>query len=342
VVRNLHVSFIRFENGKGLFVTTLYRKRGKYARRFTHSGMAGLAAVGIMIAPVVANEFPGTSVDPWEAPSPSSVLSVSTESLSTETQVSDKLRDKVLEYSVKDGDTIGTIAEKFGVSKETVLWQNDLTDKSKIKPGQIIEILPVSGIAHRVKKGDTIYSIAKKYDANTQPIVDFPFNTFTNDETFELAVGQIVIVPEGVRKSSGLKYIPRVRQTTPNAGTVVALGSFAWPTSGVITQNFAWYHTAIDVANRSAPKILAADSGTVIVAGWPDSWGYGNRVVIDHGNGYKTRYAHMASVYVSVGQTVNQGDAIGKMGSTGRSTGTHLHFEVIRNGVKLSPLSVLQ
>lgn len=341
-IKNLHVSFLQIETGKGFFVTTLYRKRGKYARRFTHSGMAGLAAVGIMIAPVIADEFPGTSVDPWEAPSPSSVLSASTDTPSTETLVSDKMRDKIIEYEVQEGDTIGTIAEKFDVSKETILWQNDLTEKSTIKPGQTIEILPVTGVAHTVKKGDTIYSIAKKYDVDAQPIVNFPFNSFTNDESFDLAVGQSVIVPDGVKKETGTKFVPRATQLTPNAGTVVASGTFVWPASGKITQNFAWYHKGLDIANSSAPSILAADSGTVVVAGWPDNWGYGNRVVIDHGNGFRTLYAHLSAIYVNVGQTVKRGDSIGRMGNTGRSTGTHLHFEVIRSGAHLNPLTVLQ
>jgi murein DD-endopeptidase MepM/ murein hydrolase activator NlpD len=132
------------------------------------------------------------------------------------------------------------------------------------------------------------------------------------------------------------------RQITPDAGTVVASGQFVWPSSGTITQRFVWYHQGIDVANRAAPNILAADSGTVIVAGWLDNYGYGNRVMIDHGNGYKTLYAHMQKTYVIAGQTVARGSAIGQMGSTGRSSGTHLHFEVIRGGVHINPLTVLQ
>jgi murein DD-endopeptidase MepM/ murein hydrolase activator NlpD len=157
----------------------------------------------------------------------------------------------------------------------------------------------------------------------------------------ELAIGQTIIVPDGVIPQAK-QVSPRIRQITPNAGTVVASGQFVWPTSGTITQRFVWYHRGLDIANRAAPNILAAESGTVVVAGWPDGYGYGNRVIIDHGNGYKTLYGHLSSVYVVPGQTVNRGNAIGKMGSTGRSTGVHLHFEVIRNGVYLNPLSVLQ
>lgn len=341
LVKNLHLSFLRFEEGKGVFVTALYRQRGKMARRLMHGSMAGLAAAGMMLAPIIAQEFPGRSVDPWEIPSTSAVLSATTEDPNTTTLISEKMRDKIIEYTVQEGDTVSTIAEKFGVDTDTIIWQNDLNSKGTIKPGQTLEILPVMGVSHKVSKGDTVYSIAKKYDTSPQGVVDFPFNSFTNDETFELAIGQVVIVPDGIPPKAA-PTSPRIRQVTPDAGTVVASGSFVWPAGGTITQRFVWYHKGIDIANNAMPSILAADSGTVIVAGWPDGYGYGNRVVIDHGNGYRTLYGHLSRIYVVPGQTVARGDAIGKMGSTGRSTGIHLHFEVIRNGIYLNPLTVLQ
>lgn len=341
LVKILHLSFIKFESGKSFFATILYRQRGKMARRLVHSGMAGLAALGVMIAPVIAQEFPGTSVDPWEIPSPFSVLSASIEDPEVMTDISNKPRDKVVEYIVKEGDTVSSIADKFGVSTDTVLWQNDLNSTDRIKPGQKLDILPVSGVSHKVTKGDTIFSISKKYDSPSQAIVDFPYNTFVNDETFELAVGQIIVVPDGV-KPSVKPSAPRIRQITPDAGTVVASGTFVWPASGTISQGFAWYHKGLDIANRAGPDILAADAGTVVVSGWPDGYGYGNRVVIDHGNGYRTLYGHLSKVYVVAGQTVARGAAIGKMGCTGRCTGTHVHFEVVKGGVYLNPLSVLR
>lgn len=340
LVKNLHLSFLMFESKKGAVVASLYRQRGKMARRLTHSGMAGLAALGIMIAPVIAQEFPGRSVNPWEVPSPSAVLSAATENPEIDTLVSDKVRDKIMNYTVSPGDTIKSIANKFGVSEDTLRWQNDLKG-DKIKIGESLQILPVTGVSHKVQKGDTVYSIAKKYDSDPQAIVDFPFNTFANDETFELAIGQVIIVPDGVMPSAAAPS-PRIRRITPDAGTVVASGQFVWPTSGRITQNFSWYHPGIDIANKEAPRVLAADSGRVIVAGWIDNSGYGSRVVIDHGNGYITRYAHLAKIYVRMGQSVNRGNAIGQMGTTGRSTGTHLHFEIIRSGVRVSPLNYLR
>ena len=341
LIKILHLSFLRFESGKTTFVTVLYRQRGKYAKRFIHSGMAGLAALGVMIAPVIANEFPGTNVDPWSIQSPSSVLTTATADTGISTDISAKPRDKTIEYTVTEGDTASSIAEKFGVMTDTILWQNSMGPKDKIKPGQTLQILPVTGVSHKVVKGDTVYSIAKKYDTSAQGIVDFPYNTFVNDETFELAIGQLVIVPEGVKPEEKPKA-PRSRQLTPDAGTVVASGQFVWPAAGQISQGFSWYHKGIDIANRAAPNVVAADAGTVVGAGWLDGYGYGNRVIIDHGNGYKTLYGHLQSAYVKAGQTVARGDAIGKMGSTGRSTGTHLHFEIIKGGAYLSPLSILR
>lgn len=336
--KKLHFSVLRFEEKKVSFVTSLYKQRGKLSRKLMHTGMASLAGVGMMIAPVIAHEFPGRSVNPWEIESNPSVLSATTESDGIETIVSEKVRDGVKLYKVEEGDTVASIAKKFGIDAKTISWQNSLT-KDKIKIGQTLEILPVIGIAHKVIRGDTVHSIAKKYDSSAQAVVDFPFNTFSNDETFELAIGQIVIVPDGVEPAEVIS--PRIRQITPNAGSVVASGNFVWPTNGTISQNFVWYHPGVDIANKTAPNVLAADSGVVTYAGCLN-WGYGCHVRIDHGNGYSTLYAHFQQIYVTAGQTVARGSAVGKMGSTGRSTGTHLHFEVVKNGVKLNPLSVLK
>jgi murein DD-endopeptidase MepM/ murein hydrolase activator NlpD len=341
--RKLHFSFRRFEAGKGVLVTALYRQRGKLARRLMHTSMAALAGLAMMIAPLVAQEFPGRNVNPWEITAPTAILSASTENPEMETFISDKIRDKNIEYQVQEGDTVSSIADKFGISQDTIRWQNDLKTKESIKVGQTLQILPVTGVVHKVQKGDTVYSIAKHYDASAQAIVDFPYNTFSNDETFALAIGQTIVVPDGVKPAEILwSPLARVKQITPDAGTVTALGNFVWPTQGTITQRFVWYHPGIDIANHGGPEVLAADSGRVVIAGWPDGVGYGNRVYIDHGNGYTTLYAHLAAVYVVAGQSVNRGDRIGKMGSTGRSTGVHLHFEISLNGARLNPLNILR
>lgn len=339
IFKSLHISFLRFEEKKGVFVTALYRQRGKLSRRLTHSGMAAITALGVVMAPMIAQEFPGRSVNPWEIASAPAVLSASTDDPGIDTQVSSKVRDSIIEYKVQEGDTIKSIAQKFDISESSIKWQNGLTN-DKIKIGQTLKILPVTGIAHKVQKGDTVYSIAKKYDSESQAVVDFPFNSFANDETFELAVGQTIIVPDGVMPAAAVAS-PSRRQITPDAGTVVASGQFVWPTQGVISQRYAWYHPGIDVANPSMPGVVAADSGKVIYAGW-DATGYGNMVLIDHGNGYRTRYGHLSQIFVISGQSVSRGSSVGRMGSTGRSTGPHLHFEIYLNGARLNPLNYLR
>ena len=265
------------------------------------------------------------------------------DAVETATIISDKPRDRIVTYEVQLGDTVSGMADKFGVSTDTIRWQNNLKSIDAIKPGQIVEILPVTGVMHKVKKGETVYSIADKYESNPQAIVDFPFNTFTNDETFALAIGQELMVPDGVMPEVQL-WSPRsyVAQRTPDAGVVTASGQFVWPAGGTLTQRYVWYHKGIDIANRSAPGIVAADSGTVVMAGWPDRSGYGNRVMIDHGNGFVTLYAHLAKTYVVSGQRVNRGDLIGQMGTTGRSTGIHLHFEIRQNDAAVNPLLYLR
>jgi murein DD-endopeptidase MepM/ murein hydrolase activator NlpD len=227
---------------------------------------------------------------------------------------------------------------------DTIMWENNLKKIDAIKPKQILKILPVTGVRHIVKRGETIYSIAKTYQIDAQAIIDYPFNTFANDETFALTAGQELIVPDGIKPSENIIDTQRnVAKTVAPIPGVVGEGNFMWPTSGVITQKFYWYHQAVDIANPSNPAILAAQSGTVVTAGW-NAGGYGNFVVIDHGNGYKTLYAHMLnnSILVQAGQKVNQGQKIGTMGSTGRSTGTHLHFEVKSPKGNLDPLTVLK
>lgn len=299
--------------------------------------MIALSAMGIMLAPVVSEQFPRG--DALHEIAPSAVLSAATQDPETQTIVTDH-QIEVFDYNVQDGDTVSSLAQKFNISEDTVRWENSLNKKSIIKPGQALKILPETGISHKVVKGETIYSIAKTHKADPQSIVDYPGNTFVNDETFSLAVGQTLIVPDGIPA----EVVPTrsvFAHKTPDAGTVVASGEFVWPTVGTITQEFRWYHKGIDIANRATPEVLAADSGTVIAAGWDPS-GYGNKIIIDHGNGYVTLYGHLQKIYVETGQRVARGNAIGQMGSTGRSTGTHLHFEIRAGGGFRNPLELLR
>lgn len=345
--------FYRFERVKDALVDTLYRRRGKYARPFVHTGMMGMLFSMVSLGPMILSQTVFSADSPEGTLPSAAVLGMSTADYNnalgtTSGELVEKYRGgEIVEYMVTEGDTTSSIAEKFDITTETVLWANDLTEKSTIKPGQTLKILPVAGIVHTVKKGETIYSIAKKYgldgDSGAQAIVDYPFNEFVDDEQFTIAVGQEVVVPGG-QKPDETRPAPSAyaSRLTPDAGVVSATGSFVWPASGRITQGYAFYHKAIDIANKGGGPILAADSGTVLVAGWPDNFGYGNRVIIDHGNGFVSLYGHLSRFRVVTGQRVNRGDVIGDMGSTGRSTGVHLHFEIRQNGVGLlNPLSFL-
>lgn len=349
-----HMIFRHFEKAKDFVVDNLYQKRGKYAQPFLHSSMVGLLVVAVTFGPLVLSEQ-AQADELAEGTLPTSVvLGVSTDlvsgqQLSTASGqgVIDFRGGEIVEYEVRPGDTLSSIAERFNLQLDTILWANDMTEKSKIKDGQVIKVPPVDGVVHTVKRGETIYSISKKYgldgEAGAQGIVNYPFNTFTDDEVFGLAVGQSLMIPDGVMPSP-IQSIPRSSTiaSTPNAGAVSAAGSFVWPASGRITQSYKFYHKAIDIASKGGGPILAADAGRVIVAGWPDNGGYGNRVMIDHGNGFVTLYAHLSVVRVVAGQTVNRGDVLGDMGTTGRSTGVHLHFEIKAGGVNQDPLSYLR
>ncbi|PIQ70344.1 hypothetical protein COS55_03315 [Candidatus Shapirobacteria bacterium CG03_land_8_20_14_0_80_40_19] len=331
------------EKGKSAVAEKLYQGRGKMVRPFLHSGMGGLVVLGIFLAPIITNSLSQDSFA--QTPPPSAVLSSATETTEMSTDISDKkYRAEIIEYKVEPGDTLSGVSQKFGISIDSIRWANNLASINAIKPGQILRIPPADGIIHKVKKGDTVYSVAKYYGIDPQGIVDYPFNTFINDETFALAVGQVLIVPDGTMPkvelwSPGQAYIA---QRTPDAGTVVASGAFVWPTSGTISQRYTWYHKGIDIANRAGTPVLAADAGKIIIAGWPDNIGYGNRVFIDHGNGFVTVYAHLSRVDVTVGQTVTRGNVVGLIGSTGRSTGPHLHFEIRASGKAQDPLAYLK
>lgn len=338
---------MKFEKGKNFLVDVLMVRRGANTALFVHLSVLGLA-VAVLVAggvfstgSVVSGSYPGVAANPLVAGATTSDTGsgVISSSITPVTIISDKPRDKTVDYEIKGGDTVSSIAQNFGVSENTILWANDLTSTSKLTAGDKLKILPVTGVSHKVEAGDSIYSVAKRYQANAQAIIDFPFNDIGDD--FALSTGQTLIIPDGAPPEKP-KAAPTQYLAEQNNVPVADLGSmqFVWPAVGTITQYFSWYHPALDIANLAGGPIHAADSGTVTVAGWPDGSGYGNRVVVDHGNGYTTLYAHMSAIYVSVGQRVSKGDVLGAMGSTGRSTGTHLHIELRKNGTALNPLGI--
>jgi murein DD-endopeptidase MepM/ murein hydrolase activator NlpD len=318
----------------------MYHQRGRFSQTFIGASMAILSFLTLVFSSQL-EDLINNSGNQGEG---STYLIMAADDAAANTLVSELPKGETTEYRVADGDTVSSIAQKFGVSIDTIMWENGLKSVDAIKVGQILKILPVTGVRYKVKRGETIYSIAKAYQVDPQNIIDYPFNTFSNDETFALSAGQELMIPDGIKPKETVldtgKYLAKT--VAPIAG-VVGEGNFMWPTSGTISQKFSWYHRAVDIANHSNPSIVAAQGGTVTSAGW-NAGGYGNFVVINHGNGYSTLYAHMVtgSVAVQAGQVVKQGQRLGTMGSTGRSTGTHLHFEIRGPNGNLDPLSLLR
>jgi len=325
-----------FEKRKDVLVDILMARRGTYQWPFLHISLVMLAVAGAASAPILANSYPGALPNTLGDFTPPSAVAVTLDTAQgVDTQRSEKPRDQVVTYTVKQGDTLKKIADQFGVSIDTIKWANDMT-KDALAIDQSLKIPPITGIVYKVREGDTIYSVAKKYRTEAQKIVNFPFNDFEDPETFALNIGQTLVVPDGIQPEAVApagRFVP----------TVFAGGSgqLIWPAGGMITQYPSWYHNALDIANPTAPGIAAADTGIVTLVEYL-KWGYGQHVMIDHGNGVSTLYGHLQAIYVKPGDKVSKGQIIGKMGSTGRSTGTHLHFEVRKNGAVVNPQSYLK
>lgn len=256
-------------------------------------------------------------------------------------------RDEVVKYEVKSGDTVSTIAAKFEISVNTILWENDLSSYSLIRPGDTLTILPVSGVRHEVESGESLSYIARQYDVDTDKIA----RANNLSDVSRLSIGEGLIIPGGKKitssrssgqssQSSSYSAISAVKKIV-KPKTTTASNKMFWPTDGhKITQYYSWRHHGLDIANKTGTPLYSSDAGTVESVGW--TRGYGNNIIINHGGGKKTRYAHLSRFYVSRGQRVDKGQSVGEMGNTGWSTGPHLHFEVIINGVRYNPLNYIK
>ncbi len=263
-------------------------------------------------------------------------------------------RTQIVEYVVEQGDSIGTIARRFGLNTTTILWENNLNSWSVIRPGQTLRILPDDGVSYKVKSGDTVARIASTYAIPATTIMDA--NGIV--ESAGLRIGETLVLP-GAKPPAPPP--PRYVATTPTRPPTPAApatptpipppsteevgeNEMVWP-AGVrrITQYYGPRHTGVDIAGPMRTPIYAATDGTVVFSGW-NSGGYGNMIILDHGNSLYTRYAHSTRNLVSVGDTVARGDVIALMGSTGRSTGPHLHFEVMKGGIynRVNPFSYVR
>lgn len=248
-------------------------------------------------------------------------------------------RQDVITYTVQTGDHLASIAAQFGLRRETLIWSNPELepDPGVLRIGQVLTILPVDGVYYTVLEGDSLAEIAQTLSSTVETIVDFEYNGI-DSAAAQLVPGQQLVVPGGIKAFNPMPVQPVV--TPVSTPKVQPSDRFLWPVKGVITQGYWDLHRAIDIDGREGQLVRASAAGTVIYASW-DLSGYGYLVMIDHGNGYVTYYAHLFGFYVDVGDVVEQGLPIGALGDTGNSTGPHLHFEIRKEGVHLNPLGVL-
>lgn len=239
-------------------------------------------------------------------------------------------RSHIVEYTVQPGDLVSFIASDYGISVNSILWANGIKNADSIQPGQVLKIPPVSGVVHVVKKGDTLSSLAKKYTADEAKIL--AFNSLPQDG--QLQIDDEIIIPDG--KMQAVSTISRIASAVTPSSTNAKLFSylpdlgsfFMLPTTGF---NWGKIHdrNGVDIANSCGTSIYAAAEGNVVIAddtGW--NGGFGKYIKITHSNGTETVYAHASKLKVEVGQAVDKGQLIAVMGTTGKSTGCHLHFEV--------------
>jgi LysM repeat protein len=256
-------------------------------------------------------------------------------------------RREIVYHEVQTGEVLGSISEAYGINLETLLAANNLTLRSYIRPGDRLVILPVNGLTHTVKKGDTVSKIASIYNAKAEDIVGF---NELPEEGKAIAVGDVLIVPGG-RRTIAISPTPSPRPgssgtitTRPStASPAAAVGGYIWPTNvRRVTQYYGLRHTGMDIAGPVGSPLYASKGGKVIRSQCGYNGGYGCHIILDHGGGITTLYGHASQLFVKVGDEVSQGEVIAFMGSTGRSTGPHIHFEVRVSGRKTNPLQYIK
>lgn len=287
----------------------------------------------LVFKPVLISE--NDTIDAIDASSSNVALSATTGALRVSTEDIDySTNDTISVYEVKKGDTLSTVAKLYGVSKNTIMWANDLKSERLIT-GDTLVILPITGVKHTVKKGDTLSTIAKKYRGDVDDIAKY--NGISADA--KLAIDDVVIVPEGeltVTLPTVAKSSTKITKVTIASGKVLdsygnttPMGFLIRPVVGGVKSQGLHGHNGVDIAASIGTPVLASADGEVIAA--RDSGyngGYGSMIIISHAGNIQTVYGHLSSVRVVVGQRVSQGDVIGGVGNTGKSTGPHLHVEV--------------
>lgn len=281
------------------------------------------------------------------------------------TTIPSRPRQELTKYTVQEGDTIFGISEKFGLDPETILWgnYNILQDNPHaLQPGQELNILPVNGTYYEWQDGDGLNGVASFFGVTPEDIINYPGNHMdpasVGDYTRpNIEPGTMLIVPGGrrefvswsaplgvTREDPALARVLGPGACDPISGGAVGYGAFVWPTNKHFLSGFDYSpksnHWGIDIAGSEGEGVYAADAGVVVYAGW-NNYGYGNMVMIDHGDGFQSLYAHLSAIYRFCGQSVGQGEGIGAIGSTGRSSGAHLHFEIMTATFKINPWDVL-
>lgn len=274
-------------------------------------------------------------------------------------------RQEIVKYTVLDGDTIFGIAEKFGLKPETILWGNYyvlLDNPHSLQPDQELSILPVNGTYHEWNQGEGLNGVAKYYGVTPEDIINYPANnldmaTIGDYANPNIAPGTWLIVPNGRREFISWSAPLGVTRENPASarvlgegacgpvsGGAVGYGAFIWPANKHYLSGFDYSpstnHWGLDIAGSEGEAVYATDAGVVVYAGW-NNYGYGNMIMVDHGNNFQSLYAHLSSIKVGCGQSVGQGDLIGAIGTTGRSSGPHLHFEIRAISSFVNPWDVL-
>ena len=288
-------------------------------------------------------------------------------SVSLHTIIPNRPRLEVITYTVEQGDTVFGIAEKFGLNPETVLWGNYFSlrdDPHNLTPGQELNILPVNGTYYEWNAGDGLNGVAVYFGVEPGTIVNFPANHLDPQNIGDyvspnIEPGTWLVIPGGKREfvtswsapigvtrdNPAIAHYLGAGACGPISGGLIGFGTFIWPTDNHYLSGNDYSpesnHRGIDLSGNEGDPIYASDSGVIVYAGWND-YGYGNMIIIDHGRDWQTLYAHLSVINVSCGQSVSQGEIIAAMGSTGRSTGSHLHFEIMHTQYgKVNPWNLL-
>jgi murein DD-endopeptidase MepM/ murein hydrolase activator NlpD len=307
---------------------------------------------------------PQVQVPYFNLPSESQIEANLDREVKLRTDLPEAPRNQIKKYTVLKGDTVFGIAEKFGLRPETIFWGNlyILGDNvHSLRPGMEINIMPEDGVLHRWSEGEGLNGVAKYYKVTPEDIINYPGNGLSLETIGDyaypnIAPGTDLFVPGGERELISWSA-PEISRTNPAVARhlgpgycgkvmtgAVGNGTFIYPTVSQDVSGFNYSpetnHHALDFGGSLGNAIYAVDAGVVVYSGWND-YGYGNMVVIDHGNGFQTLYAHLSSTGVACAQSVYQGDIIGGLGSTGNSSGPHLHFEIRYNGGYVNPWNFL-